>query len=114
MGFRFGYMLPSVYLTFCWIYSILQGNNESAAYLFLYTAASIPIPLLFALLDTAKNKSPTLQFAIDLAVFAGFYLGIKVIDQGVEPWELLILMSFYSITIYLLTIGRITGVFPKH
>jgi len=114
MVFRIGYFFPSIFLAGWLTYSILRSDNESAAYLFLYAAASIPIPLFFALLDNAENKSPTLQFAIDLAVFAGFYLGIKMVDRGVELWELLILTLFYSITIYLLTIGRILGFFPRH
>lgn len=82
MGFRFGYMLPSVYLTFWWIYSISQGKNESAAYLSLYIAASIPIPLIFVLLDRIANRSPLLQLAIDSVIFVGLYLSKEGLIKG--------------------------------
>lgn len=113
MGFRLSYLFPSLFLASWWIYSILRSNNESAAYLLLYTVASIPVPLLFAILDKATSKSPIFQLIFDLVIFIGFYMGIKMIDRGVELWELLILTFLYSITIYIIALDRITGIFHK-
>jgi len=104
-------MLPSIYLTFWWIYSILQGNNESAAYLSLFIAASIPIPLIFILLDKISNKSPLLQLAIDSAAFIGFCFIIKMTDEGAEWWGLLLLSLIYSAIIYMLATDRLRQTF---
>jgi hypothetical protein len=113
MGFRFGYLLPSLFLVIWWLYSIFRANNESGAYLFLFAIVSLPIPLVFLLLDDTINRSPIMQLALDICVFIGFTLIVKTLYDGFEWWEFLGLVLLYSTNIYIFAIDRLFGLFGR-
>ena len=107
MSFRAGYLFPSLFFIIWWLYSFSRNDYESCAYLSLFVISSLPIALIFLLLDKTGTQLFIFQLVLDLVVFAGFLFVFRTLGRGLEWWEYLGAVLLYETIIFSIKVDRL-------